>query len=173
LRGKQAFKCLHRAAGKARRRGLAIIHYSVLSNHIHLVLEAGDRLALALQMQSLGVSFAKQLNARLSRKGPVLRERYHVHVLKTPREVKHALSYVISNELKHTGRTGRIAVDEFSSAITLPDSLWSELFGHRWRNVVGFPEEMDPGETREIEISVRNLLSPPKTWLLREGWARA
>jgi hypothetical protein len=123
-------------------------------------------------MQSLGVSLAKRVNARLGRRGHVLQERYHVHILKTPREVKNALSYVLSNSYNHAGRRGRIALDAFSSAITVADSAWRALLGREWRRVVGFPEGFEPSETRALGEKVSALLCPPGTWLLNVGWAR-
>src|SRR5579885_1177551 len=135
LRGKEAFRELKEAIKRARKRGLAIAHFAILSNHLHLVLEARSREELTLQMQSLGISLAKRLNRKLGRKGAVLRERYHIHVLKTPREVKHALNYVLANAYKHAGSRGRIALDAFSSAITVSDEVWRHLLGASWRAV--------------------------------------
>lgn len=41
-------------------------------------------------------------------------ERYHLHVLRTPTEVKNAVSYVVFNELRHSGKK-LIKVDGYSS----------------------------------------------------------
>src|SRR4051812_4160916 len=90
IRKRDLYKSLRAAVLKARENGLRMGHFAVLSNHLHLILEAEDARALARAMQSLGVSLAKRVNAKLKRKGAVLRERYHVHVLKTPSEVRHA-----------------------------------------------------------------------------------
>jgi len=173
LRRRELFNCFKQAVRKARSQGLAIAHFAVLSNHMHLVLEAPDRRNLARQMQSLGVSLAKRLNSHLARKGAVLLERYHVHVLRTPREVRNALAYVLSNAFKHAGSKGRVQLDSFSSAVTVKDPAWAQLLGRRWRSVVGFPEEDSPGSALALLAEVESLLSRPRTWLLSRGWERA
>src|SRR4051812_9001930 len=58
IRRKELFKGLRAAVMTARRRGLRMAHYAVLSNHLHLILESEDARALARTMQSLGVSLA-------------------------------------------------------------------------------------------------------------------
>jgi hypothetical protein len=121
-------------------------------------------------MQSLGVSLAKRVNGKLARKGAVLRERYHVHILKTPSEVKRALNYVLGNEYKHASQLGWILRDEHSSAVTVSIPMWKALLGRDWDRI------LDPRQNRpqpELEKSIRALLTEPRTWLLREGWLRA
>jgi ubiquinone biosynthesis protein Coq4 len=49
--------------------------------------------------------------------GKVQVERYHLHVLKTKREVKHAVHYVAFNQQKHEKGTYTV-IDEFTSAIS-------------------------------------------------------
>jgi hypothetical protein len=154
-------------------KGMAIAHFAVLSNHLHLILEAQDKQMLGRQMQSLGISLAKRLNAKLERKGAVLRERYHVHILKTPSEVKRALAYVLGNAFKHAGGKGRIALDLFSSAATVVDETWRELFGRNWGAIVGFPLGENPSRHEGLVDELRGLLSSPRTWLLSQGWRRA
>jgi hypothetical protein len=50
-------------------------------------------------MISLGARLARTVNRVLGRRGPVLADRYHQHVLRTPREARHALAYVLLNGL--------------------------------------------------------------------------
>ena len=173
LRGKEEYRQLRRAISKARTRGLSIAHFAILSNHLHLILEAHDRKDLAKQMQSLGISLAKRLNAKLRRKGAVLRERYHVHILRTPSEVKRALAYVLGNAFKHAGGKGRIALDLFSSAATVADETWRGLLGRSWETIVGFPLGGSPAEDEDLRSEVRSWLTEPRTWLLAQGWRRA
>src|SRR4051812_11706561 len=89
------------AAG-ADRLGMRIAHYSIQGNHLHLVVEAEDQLALSRAMQGLAVRIARRLNARLGRRGPVFADRYHSHVLASRREVANAIRYVITNYQRHT-----------------------------------------------------------------------
>lgn len=115
IRNKESLKLLKRAILNARIHGLKILHFSMLSNHIHLIIEAVDNEVLTKGMRSLTVTFAKGLN-----KGKIQIERYHLHVLKTLRETKNAIQYVLFNQQKHEkGIYTRI--DEYSSVLFLRD----------------------------------------------------
>lgn len=102
------------AAG-SRRFGLAVIHYSAQSNHVHLVCEADNEQALARGMKGICVRMARALNRIWSRTGSVFADRYHARVLGSPREVRNALAYVLGNAAHHGLRfVGKI--DPCSSA---------------------------------------------------------
>jgi putative transposase len=121
MRSKACFRAIAPALVAARERfGFRLVHFSVQSNHLHLVAEAEDRNALARGMQGLGVRVAKALNRVLGRRGKVFADRYHAHVLRSPREVANAVAYVLGNALVHAARRGeRInpeAIDPMSSA---------------------------------------------------------
>jgi REP element-mobilizing transposase RayT len=88
------------AAGKSRF-GFRLVHYSVQGNHIHLICEADDRRALSRGMQGLTIRVARRLNRRLGRRGKLFAQRYHARILRTPREVRHALIYVLNNRRHH------------------------------------------------------------------------
>src|SRR5205085_9781846 len=93
------------------------VHFSVQGNHLHLIVEADDRPALSRGVQGLAIRVAKALNAALGRHGKVFAERFHMHVLRTVREVAHAVDYVLSNWFRHAGRTvGIDDIDRLSSA---------------------------------------------------------
>lgn len=49
-------------------------------------------------------------------------ERYHLHVLKTKKEVKHALNYVLFNQQKHENGTCS-TIDEYSSVLFLKNGM--------------------------------------------------
>jgi hypothetical protein len=83
-----------------------VIHFSVQGNHIHLIVEAADPQALARAMKGLQVSMARALNEVMDRGGPVFADRYHAHVLRTPREAAHAVRYVLENWTEHALREG-------------------------------------------------------------------
>jgi hypothetical protein len=90
------------------------------------------------------------VNRVLRRRGPVLRDRYHLRLLKTPLEVKRALAYVLLNARKHLGaRAPRMGqVDPASSG------RWFE----GWREgVVALARSPAP-------------VARATTWLLRVGW---
>lgn len=169
LRRKDVFKILRAAVGIARKKGLAVAQFSILSNHVHLILELRGAQVGHL-FQSLCSSFAKRLNRALKRKGSVFFDRYHVHVLKTPTEVRRALAYVLTNRSVHEGRrTGRMRItvrlDPFSSATVFDP----------WHALLGRPPDFEPSGWPEdvIENFMGEILEPARTWLLTRGWLRA
>ncbi len=158
LRTKQTYRVIASALAAAGDRfGLRVVHHSVQSTHIHLIAEASDTRALSRGMQGLSIRIAKRINALARRHGKVLGDRFHVHVLRTPREVRHALLYVLNNARKHAKQRGLTYrptwIDPYSSA---------SIFDG-WAGVV---DRMDS----RSENSVPAL--PPRTWLLRVGWRR-
>lgn len=119
LRNKQTLKLLKRAIQNARSHGLKVLHYSFQSNHIHLIIEAIDNKILTKGMRSLTITFAKGI-----KKGSIQIQRYHLHVLKTVKEVKHALYYVLFNQQRHESGTCHISeVNEYSSLLCMKESL--------------------------------------------------
>ena len=83
-------------------------------------------------------------------------DRYHDRILKTPREVRNALLYVLANGKKHAaeGREVHVpaAIDTFTSA------PWFD----------GFRE---PFRVRGLEVIVRPV-TDAHTWMLTIGWRR-
>ncbi|HEY4238949.1 MAG TPA: transposase [Kofleriaceae bacterium] len=94
---------------------MRVVHASIQSNHVHLVVEAEDQRVLAKGMQGFQISAAKQINRVLARKGQVFGDRYHAHILKSPRETRNAVVYVLNNWRKH-GVTAETVIDPYSSA---------------------------------------------------------
>jgi putative transposase len=120
LRSKACFRPIAPALAAARERfGFRLIHFSVQANHLHLVVEVDDARALARGMQGLGVRIARALNRALGRRGKVFADRYHAHVLRSPREVANAVAYVVGNAIIHATRRGEKvhpdAIDPMSS----------------------------------------------------------
>jgi REP element-mobilizing transposase RayT len=102
LRSHRSFTRLTRAFyTSAIRFGYRIVHYAVMGNHVHLIVEARDEGLLAIGMQSLGIRIAQSLNRMMQRKGRVLADRYHARILKTPTEVRHCVGYLQTNAQKH------------------------------------------------------------------------
>ena len=124
LRSRRSFRVFDRAIRMAADRfGMRLCEFSIQGNHVHLVVEATDRTALARGIKGLGVRLAKGLNKLMDRRrGQVLADRYHEHILRTPSEVKRAVLYVRRNHAKHIAqRGGRVAPDDldfYSSAST-------------------------------------------------------
>jgi REP element-mobilizing transposase RayT len=146
-----------------------IVHISVQRTHVHLLVEADNKLALSRGMQSFQISAAKHINREYSlkaklverRRGNVFVDRYHAEVIKTPTQARRTLAYVLNNWRKHReDRDGDAAywnVDPYSSGVVFlgwkereeEDVLW------KWR------DSYDP-----------LVVYLPKTWLLSQGWLK-
>ena len=129
--------------------GFRLIHYSIQGNHLHFIAEAKDRPALARGVQGLLIRIAKALNKLWGRRGGVFADRYHDHVLRTPREVRHALCYVFHNARRH-GLALAGGLDAYCSGWWFDG--WKETF-----TATDVPER----PTAEA-----------RTWLLQIGWRR-
>jgi putative transposase len=151
LRGGRTFRVIRRAIEAGHREGFRVVHFSVMSNHLHLIVEAEGRRQLSRGLQGLKIRIAKQLNRLWTRRGSVFIERYHEREVATPTQTRNTLLYVLSNARKHAAQRGRSLprrwVDPFSSA--------RQFDG--WRQPV------------RIEHGV---VVSPRTWLLRVGWRR-
>ena len=105
---------------------------------------------------SYALRIARRLNRLWQRQGRVFADRYHDHILRSPREVRNALRYLFGNAKKHAteGREVKVAqaVDTFTSA------PWFSGFRERI-TVLG------------LEAVVRPV-ADARTWLLTEGWLR-
>ncbi|HEY6908464.1 MAG TPA: transposase, partial [Myxococcales bacterium] len=103
LREYSRARAVESALREARERfGVRIIHDSIQGNHLHLIVEAEDQAALSRGMQGLAIRLARRLNALAHRHGGVFADRYHSHPLKSPRETKRAVRYVLANHRHHT-----------------------------------------------------------------------
>jgi REP element-mobilizing transposase RayT len=131
----------------ARRTSFRVIHFSIQSNHIHLIVEAGSKLTLMRGLRGLGIWLARRINERLGRHGQVLGDRYHLRDLTTPRAVRTAIVYVLQNHRHH--RRSRYIIDECSSA--------------RW--FTGWTQPL-PAQVTSPPVAA------PVTWLARVGWRR-
>ena len=152
LRSKKPYQVLRRCFAKGRDRfGFRLNHYSVQGNHLHFIVEAKDRVALSKGMNGLNVRIARGLNKLWGRKGKVFADRYFARILRSPREVKNALRYVLKNAARH-GQVVLRRVDIFTSG------MWFD----GWRGLE--PRDMDPGEPPCV--------APARTWLQRTGWRR-
>lgn len=104
LRSSRCYRAIRRAFAGARGRfGLRLIEFSVLGNHLHLVVEADSNEALAQGMQGLNIRIARALNRVMRRRGRVFTDHYHARLLQTPAELVNALAYVLGNAAHHYG----------------------------------------------------------------------
>lgn len=154
LRRQESFAVVRGACARAKERlGLRIVHFSAQDDHLHLLVEAESAAALSAGMKGLGVRLARRLNALIRRRGPALAERYHAHVLRTPREVRNALVYVLNDFRKHAAQAGYRLHARFDPRSSAPwFDGWAEGPAVR-RAARGDPP-----------------VAPPRTWLLERGW---
>lgn len=136
------------------RREFRLVHYSLQGNHAHLIIEAVGRDVLGRGMKALGSRLARAVNRVFERTGPVLADRYHVRVLRTPREVRNALAYVLLNARRHAA----VARRAFSRAFAV-DPASSGRWFDGWAGI--HPTVMARGSPS---------VSRPRSWLLTEGW---
>jgi len=162
LRNARLFEKVRLALAAGRERfGFRLVHFSVQSNHLHLIAEAQDAHALSLGMQGLSVRVARAVNRVLARRGRLFADRYHPRALKSPRAVHFAVRYVLLNARKHqTSAPGFI--DDCSSApwfggFVRPDEL---AFGaaqtrERWRSSSGVEAPVVPAQSWLLRHSTR------------------
>jgi REP element-mobilizing transposase RayT len=141
--------------------GFHVLQFSLLLNHIHVLIEAKNNEALSKGMKSLGGRMGKALRAEIGGKGSVFNGRYHLRVLNNPTQTKNAMAYVLLNHSNHEKEVPRI--DFYSSARHFFE--WKALVGRKWsmRFAAGY---LEPQPLPEY-------LSPPKSWLAKEGWKRS
>ena len=127
-----------------------------------MIVEAASAEMLGRGMQGFQISAARRINTALGdgvrrRRGAVFVDRYHLVVLTSPTQARHALSYVLNNWRKHAedrdARSG-VLIDRFSSACLFPD--WKEL---ERKPMWTLPKGYEP-----------LVVCPPRSWLLEKGW---
>jgi putative transposase len=157
LRSKGRFVRMREAirAG-ADRFGMRVVQFTVMHDHLHLVVEAHDKRALSRGMQGLA--------NRGARRGKVFRDRYHAVVLDSPRQVRHALAYVMLNGRRHDGKHGPVGparwIDPFSTG------YWFD----GWATDV---TALKRAAARQVDFPPEAPVAAPRTWLLGVGWRRA
>ena len=148
------------AFGEGLRRGrergdFRLCQFSIQGDHVHLMVEAAGKEALARGMKSLALRLVHAVHRAFGRRGPVLYGRYHLKVLRTPREVRNALAYLLLNVRMHWqrrhGAPPPVRLDLASSG------AWF----NGWRRPLRIPNPRAPAP-----------VAPARTWLLQIGWRR-
>jgi REP element-mobilizing transposase RayT len=175
-RGLQSLRLGHvlRAIEETFRRGRAredfrLVHYSIQGNHAHLVVEADGPEALGRGMKSIASRFALAVNRSLKRHGPVLYDRYHFRVMKTPTDVRNVLRYVLLNGRKHWMESLRRRGKDVSASArakmrALLDPASSARWFDGWRDGWKLDRSPPPGFGSMPAVAL------PETWLLEHGW---
>jgi REP element-mobilizing transposase RayT len=157
LRNFELAKVLRRAfVNGCRKEGFRICQFSIQGNHIHTICEASDRARLARGVQGWCVRLARGVNRAVGRSGSLFDDRYHVEVIRSPRQMRHALCYVMQNARRHGERLdGRYhGIDPFSSAWWFDG--WADA---GWRQGIPPPDPTPP-------------VARSRSWLLNTGWRR-
>jgi REP element-mobilizing transposase RayT len=155
LRRANPRRFIERVFANENRRGFRLVHYSIQGNHLHLICEGRDTQALSRGVQRVSSMIARKLNRHFDRRGSLFKERFHGVVIKTPRQMRNALRYVLLNHHKHQAGAKVEAVagfDAFSS---------SRYFDGWWRPAV----RCRPPPAGAAVVSAAS-------WLLAKGWRR-
>jgi REP element-mobilizing transposase RayT len=126
-----------------------VVHYSVMSNHVHLICEADDLEALRRGVSALIIRLARALNRLWRRVGAVFEGRFHARSLSKPRDVRNVLVDVLLNTLHHGQRLAN-GIDPFSSG--------------RWF------DGWDPLAVPPLPEQGKSPLPAARTCLLSTGW---
>lgn len=186
MRKRHMYKALREATLSVAKRELhdlrdgafRIVHISIQRNHVHLICEADHKQALSRGMQSFQISAAKHLNRALTvkgmrgvigyreamgarRRGTVFPDRFHQEIIRTPKQARHTLAYVLNNWRKHREDRGELSstwnVDPFSTGV---------LFE-------GWKERSDAVVYMPYRATYQPMIVYlPRTWLLRVGWRK-
>lgn len=148
LRSERLFREIARALARSNRGDFRLIHFSVQSDHLHLIVEGDDRKALTRGLQGLAGRCAWAINRAAGRRGRVWTDRYHARPLRTPSETRAAIVYVLQNFRKHLR----------APAVIDPRSSGPWFDG--WEKAHA-PKAKEPP------------LARPHTWLAALGWRRA
>ncbi len=147
LRNAIVFPVVRTALAATSNARFRLLHFSAQADHIHLLVEADDTNALRRGLQGLAIRVARAVNRVVGRRGKVWWDRYHARLLRTPREVRNALVYVLQNFRKHLA--GARGVDPCSSGPWFTG----------WR-------------TNVRNVAMSSPVVTARTWLASVGWRR-
>jgi REP element-mobilizing transposase RayT len=152
LRAPAARDVIYSAMRLCERQGLRLVHFSIQADHVHAIVEATDARMPSRGMQGLSIRVARGLNRLWRHGGRVLADRYHARELRTPREVRNALAYVINNARKHGHAV--VGIDPYSSGAAFDG----------W--------ERAPAVHALSRSHAPPPVVPARSWLLTIGWRR-
>jgi hypothetical protein len=100
----------------------------------------------------------------MRRSGRVFDDRYHARLLRTPREVRNALRYVLLNARRHAAAAARTTLRAMEALLDPASSAgWFDGWKLGSSLVPGAPA---PAAPRDPPVA------RARTWLLRLGWRR-
>jgi REP element-mobilizing transposase RayT len=137
---------------REQRSDFRVLVHSLQHDHAHLIVEADSAAAFVSGARSLDIRLGLRLNRALGRKGKLFSDCYHRHELRTPREVRNAIGYVLNNDRKHEALRGPLPlVDE------VPDPYSSGPWFDGWKEPIARAQDPPP-------------VCAPATWLAAVGW---
>jgi hypothetical protein len=131
---------------------MRLVHYSVIKNHFHLIVEAEDARALSRGMQGLCIRLAKRINRATGHKGKVFVDRYYARPLQDNVDCRNTLEYALKNQIRHDFQFGRVRDRGWID----PCSSGDRFTGWEGRSYT-LPDDDLP-------------IGRPRSWGLREGW---
>ncbi len=168
LRSARVFGALRRAIARASVDRFRVIHFSIQQDHGHFIVEGDEARRARGGMHGLAIRLALAVNRVLGRrKGKVVGDRYHVRPLRTPRQMRASMVYVLLNFRKHLSAPAGID----------PRSSGPHFSG--WRR--GVPLESADAASAAAGAATGGpaaLATPaataaPTTWMANIGWRRA
>ena len=165
FRAQRISAAIMREIAFAKSKGVRVIEHSIQENHLHLMIEGKSAEDLSAQMRKLFSRIATAVNRIAERHGSLFRDRHHRHALKSPREVRNAIVYILFNARKH--RTGHAAEDQ--AFFDAPDPLSSAPWFHDWAEDARPPPDAILATRRGLTESP---LARATTWLATVGWKR-
>jgi REP element-mobilizing transposase RayT len=167
LRRKDMYLAVREATiATAKREDFRITHMSIQHNHLHMIVEADSSSSLSRGVRGFSISAARQINRAFTargyerRSGRVIADRFHARPLTSPRAVRNALAYCLSNWRRHgedrAPSTQTWRVDPFSTGALFPG----------WKELENSPFFWPLPPTYQPLIVFR-----PRTWLLQH-WDR-
>lgn len=169
MRTRRGAQIIKNAIVGAQNCGVRILHFALLSNHIHLIIEPRGAEIFFNAMKSLtsrlGIHIRRWAATRVTKKLDALgfglfRGRYDVQVIKTPQQMKHALKYVLLNPAKHFKKAPYL--DMFTSGVVFTN----------WKKLIGY-ELPATSKFKLLENKLRDFLASPTLWLSDVGWMKA
>ncbi len=162
LRQERIFAIVRAFLAKASERGFRLLHFAVQRDHVHFVVEATTKVALARGVQRLLSRIALAVNAASERRGALWRDRYHRRDLTSPRQVRNAYAYVLFNTRKHEIRGNPRAYDILTETLdTFSSAVWFEGWS---------PQAPPPAVI--LARAGPPIVARAKSWLAHTGWKK-
>ena len=80
--------------------GATMLAWVLMPDHVHWLLQLGDRADLAAVVNRLKSASAREANACLERRGPLWRRAYHDHALRRDEDLQAVAAYIIANPVR-------------------------------------------------------------------------